>query len=88
MENLTPEMENISRQRACLMGLIASILRDSSEGLTALQIKSHCAQAFAYMIEHDAMVGDFIDIVTIEACKDFLEQEKALQDVNDMIRGE
>lgn len=81
-------LEIISKQRACLMGLIASIFRDNSEGLTALQIKNHCAQAFAYMIEQDAMVGDIIDLMTVEACKEFCEQEKALEDVNNILKGE
>ena len=82
------DKENIFRQRAALMGLLVSIFRDNSEGLTALQIKNHCAQALSYMIEQNLMVGDFVDLMTVEACQEFCEQEKAIEDANDILRGE
>ena len=78
--------ENVSKQRAALMGLITAILRDEEEK-SMTEIKKIVTQTLAYLIQQDSMVGDFIDYMTVDACKEFCEQEQALDDARNLLEG-
>lgn len=84
MTNFNPSEENIPRQRAAFMGLITAIMRDENE-TPLVEIKRRCANAFAYMIDQDVMVGDLIDVMTAEVMQEFCEQEKALEDARNLL---
>lgn len=84
MTDFNPSEENIPRQRAALMGLITAIMKDENE-TPLVEIKRRCANAFAYMIDQDAMVGDIVDILTAEVMQEFCLQEKALEDARNLL---
>ena len=75
---------NVAIQRACLMGLLTAILHDEGEK-SLREIKGAIAETVARMIDMNVMVGDFIDFHTVEAAKEFLEQERALDQVKNLL---
>jgi len=71
------DVKNIPLQRACLMGLVTAILDDQGEK-SLREIKDAITDALSHMIEADIMVGDLIDISTVRAAKQHMEQESAV----------
>jgi len=79
------DVKNIPLQRACLMGLVTAILDDQGEK-SLREIKNAITDALAHMIETDVMVGDPIDIITVRAAKQHMEQESALNEVKNLLK--
>lgn len=77
--------ENIALQRAALMGLITAILDDEGEK-TLNQIKNHITDTMITLIDIQAIVGDPIEAITVDALKRHLEQEIALDQVKDLLK--
>ena len=77
--------KNIVLQRACLMGLITAILDDQGEK-SLREIKNSITDTLSHMIEMNIMVGDFIDIQTVRAAKQCIEQEIAVDQVKDLLK--
>ena len=77
--------KNIILQRACLMGLVTAILDDEGEK-SLREIKDAIADALAHMIQADIMVGDLIDISTVRAAKQHMEQEMALNEAKNLLK--
>lgn len=76
--------ENASKQRAVLMGLMAVILQDDE--LSVDEIKIRVVHTFGTMIDLDIMVGDVIDILVATACKEYLEQQGAVQEAEEILK--
>jgi hypothetical protein len=79
------DAKNIPLQRACLMGLVTAILDEEGEK-SLCEIKNAITDALAHMIEIDVMVGDPIDIITVRAAKQHMEQESALNEVKNLLK--
>jgi hypothetical protein len=79
------DVKNIPLQRACLMGLVTAILDDQGEK-SLREIKDSITDALSHMIEADIMVGDFIDVTTVRAAKQHMEQEMALNEVKSLLK--
>ena len=79
-------LENAALQRAALMGLMCSILKQDNVSLK--QVQNAIISCFSDLIDRDLMVGDVVDLYVAEACKEHLEQERALQDVRDILGGD
>ena len=79
------DVKNIPLQRACLMGLVTAILDDQGEK-SLREIKDSITDALSHMIEADIMVGDIIDVTTVRAAKQHMEQEMALNEVKSLLK--
>ena len=76
---------NVAIQRACLMGLLTAILEDEGEK-SLREIKDAITESLSHMIEANIMVGDFIDVQTIRAAKQYMEQEMALNEAKNLLK--
>lgn len=76
--------ERTALQRAGIMGVIVSILRTEEASLN--QIKQRIVASFAMMIETEAVLHDRIDLEMANACKDYLFQEQALDEIKEMLK--
>ena len=77
------ELEYLKRkgsQRAGLMGFMTSLLETPDEGLTFKDAKIGLCNMFEKLIEHNIMVGDEIDSLTISQVLKFLEEEEAMHE--------
>ena len=81
---MNPNESNVAKQRAALMGIVSAILMDEGEK-SAREIKNAITSTLTYLIDSDAMVGDAIDMMTIQAAKQFCEQEIAVELANDIL---
>ena len=77
--------ENVSLQRAALMGLITAILEDQGEK-SLTEIKDRVVSTVSFLIESGAMVGDAIDYMAARAARRHMEQEIALDQVKDLLK--
>ena len=82
---MNTNLENAALQRAALMGLICSILKQ--EEVTLKQIHNAILNCISDLIDKEMMVGDVVDLYVAEACKERLEQEKALEDFKNILNG-
>lgn len=74
-------------QRAALMGVVSAILMEQ-EDMTGRQIKDKLLDLFQFLIESEVLVGDAIEALTIQACKEYCEQMIAVEEANEILGNE
>jgi len=79
--------EQHAHERAGFAAILCNIMRCERE-MTHDEIKFHICHTFSRMIEDGAVVGDMIDSVLAEACKNHAEMHNAMVEVNRMLNGE
>lgn len=76
-------LENSARQRAALMAMIAGILSESEK--SGEEIRKFILNMLGHLIETEVMVGDIIDLMTLEVAKTACEQGMALEEVRNIL---
>ncbi len=86
MNEQTPFLQH-AYERAGFAAALYSIMTADRE-LTHDEIKFQICQMFSKMIEDENVVGDFMDQMLAEACKNYAEEHNAVVEVNRMLNGE
>lgn len=78
------DLQKKANQRAAMAAILISIIK-SDENTPIENIKTAIAGCFAEMIDMDLMIGDEIDLLVAHTMKDYLEAQKAVGDVQDLL---
>lgn len=76
--------EKMLGQRAAVMGLLTNFLEQEEEK-TMKDVKSAILACLTTLSEFDCMVGDWIEVNTLQAAKQHCEEELALEAVREML---
>lgn len=78
------EMTITQLQRAALFGAFSAIL-ETQEDKTIDEIKIAICNLMEHLIEHEIIIGDEIEIDVITRCKNYVEQQIAVETVKELI---
>ena len=78
------ETTNIFLQRATLFGAFSAIL-ETQEDKTIDEVKQACVALVAYLMKQEIIVGDEIEIDVINRCKNYVDQQIAVETVKELI---
>jgi hypothetical protein len=74
------------RQRVVLMAIIAGIFH-VKEDTSLRDIRLRIANSFSDMIDEDIMPGDTIDFIVTAAIKQYLEEERAIEEAKEILNS-
>jgi uncharacterized protein (UPF0216 family) len=83
-QNIMKYLIKCSTQRAALWGTISAILNDE-QSTSVEEIKMRIVNNIGKMVDKSIMVGDKIEVFVCKDALKILEQERALDEVKDIL---